>query len=797
MNIFQWCRKRQKQMRALAGDLEARYENYWTNLTTILLIIAIWWLVTIAKVSVQNLQTIKGLSQEERLTLAVLVFPLGWLLLSLAKPLPQSSLIGLALVIACGVYLYIVCDPPSLISNPDQQLIAKEFANQWHWTATVAAVVMFFIAVRTLNAVFRNQRVKLRQYWYWFISNMIAITIGYRVHSVVGLIAALILPNIRREWLSSVGDEEIVLRGRRLRNPARGGYEYRQILRSEFESFHAATIDLPLSEAKQHIFIVGTTGSGKTTILNRIMADILTTINKSNRRKAIVFDAKRAGPSILYGIMKNSPDVEIHILNPLDARASALDIAADIQSFTDIEVFCNTVLPPPSANERIEKFWRDNPLQLLRGVVEFFYLTAPGAFTFRDIINAFGSVDLLIGMLSSHPQTRYAIGLLGSDNTNQNLFSSVRTEIYKWRILAARWEHATKKISLKDWALKGGSILVLGKDVVQTQNVGTSTAILNSYILTRVSQLLLTQPDQPEPTTFLFLDELHKIRIDALEDLATQIRSKGGCIFAAVQSIQSLHQFYGDAGTSTILDQFRTKIGLRLESNETPAWFSKLAGDYEVKRAQASYEWLDDGNNQGHGKRTSIQQQQSVQPVILTSELNTLPVVSKQNGLRGFFLGRELFKFHYTWKNLSELFITPDTTQDDFVPVPADWEILKPWDDKDYARLNLTAVMRQIQKQQLEKQSKTLNGAQANVLPQQTEEDEILLSVPAFEPLDFESDDTELVTDIEPPDLMPGSTQQKPRSVPKARIRKGDRSPKQPKRNSIFRGRDHKSPPGR
>lgn len=580
------------------------------------------------------------------------------------------------------------------------------------WSAIASSIWLLLISVTTLNTVFRNQRLKLLAFWYWFLGNLIIISFCYSLHAIAGLAVSMVLPFFQYKWLTSVSDNvDQFGRGRRLLTDSRAGYEYRQVLRPGVESFRLGGHPVPLVKARTHVMTVGASGSGKSITQNIIMADVLPLVKKGSDRRAVVYDAKLESISTIYGICGDTPDTEIVILNPKDARAVALDIAADIRSFSDIETFTNIFMPPPSQNERVEKFWRDNPLQILRGVVEYLHLNACGVWTLRDIVNFFESEEVLKAILGSDPRTRYALGLLATENTNANIFSSIRTEVFKYRILAARWEHATKKISLKQWIKEGGTILMLGRDVIQSDTVGTSTAVLNRYITTTLAQLILSQPDTKKPSTFLFFDEMHTIKLE-LVDLATQARSKGCCIFAAFQSIQSLNQFYGSDGVETILGQFGLKNILKLDDTATAEWCSKLIGDVEIIRADSTYEYVE-GYGGGHGDKKNFNRKVHTQRVVMPSELASIPPIDpdRRIGLTGYYLNKDVYQHTYKWWELEEVFVKKDQSHLDFEPIPPEWEQLTPWTPADWHRLGISKVMQHLQfkmqAEQLENQFKS------------------------------------------------------------------------------------------
>ena len=87
------------------------------------------------------------------------------------------------------------------------------------------------------------------------------------------------------------------------------------------------SLDLPPSVATRHFLLVGTTGCGKTTLLRRLEQSVLPEIGTSKDCRAIVFDPKN---DVVPQLAAIAPDAELVITNPFDVRATAWDVAADV-----------------------------------------------------------------------------------------------------------------------------------------------------------------------------------------------------------------------------------------------------------------------------------------------------------------------------------------------------------------------------------------------------------------------------------------------------------------------------------
>ena len=98
---------------------------------------------------------------------------------------------------------------------------------------------------------------------------------------------------------------------------------------------------IPMSDAMNHFLAVGTTGSGKTTILRLLMQSVLPKVGTGDCR-ALVNDAKQDAMPLLAGMV--DPE-KIVLLNPFDSRGVAWDIAKDLNEPRLIFEFCSTIFP--------------------------------------------------------------------------------------------------------------------------------------------------------------------------------------------------------------------------------------------------------------------------------------------------------------------------------------------------------------------------------------------------------------------------------------------------------------------
>ena len=173
--------------------------------------------------------------------------------------------------------------------------------------------------------------------------------------------------------------------------------------------------------------------------------------------RAMIYDAKGDMVSLLHGMGLRCPVV---ILNPLDARSAAWDIAQDISSPATARQFA-TILIPEDKNAS-QPFFANAARDLIGQMVLALIQIKPGEWTLRDLVLAMQNREALIGILSQTPQGKAKAEIyLGEDRTGLNILSEVATRLAPFESVAEAWSRCPHKISLTDW-VASESVLVLG-----------------------------------------------------------------------------------------------------------------------------------------------------------------------------------------------------------------------------------------------------------------------------------------------------------------------------------------------
>ena len=116
----------------------------------------------------------------------------------------------------------------------------------------------------------------------------------------------------------------------------------------------------------------------------------------------------------------------------------------------------------PAASDA-NPFFSNAARHLLHGVLTALIASAPEIWTLRHVILILRDASLLERVLSATAFTRHLLQYFENEATFQNILSTVLTRLAPYEIIAAMWDRATVRLSLRQW-LNSESILVLGND---------------------------------------------------------------------------------------------------------------------------------------------------------------------------------------------------------------------------------------------------------------------------------------------------------------------------------------------
>jgi len=486
----------------------------------------------------------------------------------------------------------------------------------------------------------------------------------------------------------------------------------------DFEAFNRV-------HATEHFLVTGASGSGKTTIINNMMATVL---RKGAAARALVYDPKQELIPLvdaLRGISRSEVapfSSEVHILNPFDARASAWNMAEDIDNAVSARQLATILIPEGGAETGSSSFFTDATRDLLTGVLVAFIECVPNpkVWTFRDVILTMLYEPYLRFILNqttirgSEKRLPFLWRLqetyLGKDadsRTVGNIKASISTRLSIYEPIAAAWHRSAPKpsspgmFSLVNWMKSADGILVLGND----EAARAALDPLNHALFKRVTELSLSRGEQSpeekvsgENQTWFFLDEVREAgELDGLSRLLTKGRSKGACIVLGFQDIDGLRDVYGEEVASELCAQCNNVAVLRLNSPATAQWASDMFGR-RLAVVRSTDRSIQAGREAGTSRSHGVAHEE--RPYLYTDAFLNQPTPKQLGAVAGFVRGPDtnlagkepaalLEELSFRVTQETKIPRRSDPWQGAFCPRPPADYLLEPWTSEDAQRLGL------------------------------------------------------------------------------------------------------------
>lgn len=358
-----------------------------------------------------------------------------------------------------------------------------------------------------------------------------------------------------------------------------------------------AGIAVPLDCEPQHFLLAGSTGTGKTTATDELLAGAL-----ARGDRCIVVDP--SGHALARFGRKNDT-----VLNPFDKRSPGWSPFNEIRAPFDFERVAVSIVP--DSNDVSAQQWHGYARQLL-------------AETMRAMMQSGeNSTERLLYWLTQASAAELATFLEGS--AASGLFEpGAEKALASTRFILSShlscYQHLRAgDFSLRTWLQRGkGNLFITWREDM----LSSLKPLVSGWVDILISAILTIPEGNPRPL-WLVLDELASLeRLSSLEAGLTRGRKHGLRVVAGLQSVAQLDDVYGVNAATTLRSCFRNLLALGCSNADprTAAVISEGLGQSEVEREQFT---RSSTRGRGHGG-TSRSTQRSVEPLVLPSELMSL-----------------------------------------------------------------------------------------------------------------------------------------------------------------------------
>ncbi len=353
----------------------------------------------------------------------------------------------------------------------------------------------------------------------------------------------------------------------------------------------------------QHVKIVGTSGSGKSTAIKHLLA----VVEQRPHQRAVIVDPDGGYARLFYNPARGD-----RFLNPFDERTSGWDLEADVREDYEARHLAAALIPD-AAGESGE--WKAYAQTLCAAVI--LALRSRGELTsealYRWVVLA-GDADLG-ELVTGSPAARYF------SKDNERMLGSVRSVTAT--ALTGLSHVRAGDLSLREYALgddRGWIFISYQADQIAELR-GVVSAWMRTLIFSTMSRA------EGDSGTWFVIDELDSLgKIGGLTDALPRLRKFGGRCVLAFQSIGPMGEIYGHGFAGAVIENASNTLILRCsDSGErsagTAQFASHLLGQREVMRTTSSTSETQ-GSSLQHGLRIAPGTNRSK-----VSGTNTAPVV--------------------------------------------------------------------------------------------------------------------------------------------------------------------------
>ncbi|MDZ3833191.1 MAG: type IV secretion system DNA-binding domain-containing protein [Sphingopyxis sp.] len=366
-----------------------------------------------------------------------------------------------------------------------------------------------------------------------------------------------------------------------------------------------ATVPMPPRLETRHMAMVGTTGSGKTTVLRQILDGV-----EARGEAALVYDT--SGEFVAQYYDPRRGDI---ILNPFDARCAIWTPFAEIAHPADADRIAQQLITETGQHDR--DVWLETSRILVANMIRA--LWREGKCTLPDLLHALqvrSKDDLKLWLGNSSSARTFADDADRATGSVLFMLAKAANLIQFLRIDEGKETAFSFRDFLSGLDMHPGPkpwIFVPRKE----DYFEASKPLLACWLECAASALLGHSPSAERRLWFI-LDELADLpRVDNLARLLPEGRKFGAAVILTFQAIGQMRHRYGQDLSESMLGCCNTKLFLQMTDSESRQWASDTIGSCEVELPTMT-DALADGD---YKPRTTLGRQRKVRPAVLESEL--------------------------------------------------------------------------------------------------------------------------------------------------------------------------------
>lgn len=376
-----------------------------------------------------------------------------------------------------------------------------------------------------------------------------------------------------------------------------------------FGGYRIAGVELPAGKECYHVLCCGSPGSGKSTAIKDLLDQI-----RSRGDRAIVYDLSGEYTELFY---REGVD---RLLNPADRRSEYWTPWAEGDDPATYTGLARSLFPPGGR----DPFWASAAASLFSATLEKLGEEGPQTNTALDRVLTLDDLERLSKFLRNTRAARF----LDEDAAamQASIIATVATGLQGWRLLADQEAelgmHDREPFSIHEFVAGQGEASDSWLFLSTSEGDATAMRPLLSLWADLASTALLGLPQAQSVKIWTVLDEVASLqRLPALPGLLERGRKHGAAVVLGLQAMPQLREAYGRDQAAALAAQPQTWLVLRSVEPDTSKWLESALGMVEIEEARSSLSMGASAMKDG----TSYQQQVVQRPLVLGSEISTLP----------------------------------------------------------------------------------------------------------------------------------------------------------------------------
>lgn len=351
-----------------------------------------------------------------------------------------------------------------------------------------------------------------------------------------------------------------------------------------------------------HMMFSGTTGSGKTNALHKLLPQI-----RAKGQKAIIVDLNGTFVSNYY---REGKDI---LLNPLDKRTQHWSPWADCYAASHFDAFTDAMIPDEGLFG--DKFWEKSAKTILSCAVEKLQ-TNPKTSSLCQIILG---TDLKTMEQFFAGTAAAKLVAESTDKMSLSVLATLSNQIKSLRYI----QDTSTPFSIRDWLKKDDDSWLFLTSAPDQR--ATLKPLITAWLDIAFNGLMSLEPDKAydlNRRVWFILDELPALqKVPSLQTALAESRKFGGCVVAGIQNIHQLQKIYGQSESQSLLNLFNTSFIFRTDDPETCRYLSSKLGEQEIYDVQENISY--GANTMRDGVTLNVQQKKHT--LVLPTEISLLP----------------------------------------------------------------------------------------------------------------------------------------------------------------------------